>query len=327
MFRNSVYQYNFYEILEISPAATAPVIEAAYKALVKKYHPDLNAGISDHKIKLLNMAKEVLLDSMKRSDYDAAMNFSGHKPKMSGDYSTSHSLIIENEKLKNDIKALQKKIESLKHRPEDDGNVYVICTNCGTKNRLPDLSYLNLQNIKCGLCKLPFGTGNRDFEKERDQKEKASALKKTADIEWRRLSKNINKIEYSRVEELLNKYIEIQKIYPRVYGIKTRLKSLKDELMLRNSNIVMMRKAAFECSEELAKYKNSGIFGLFKNEKVIADVKERLAVELAIYPKLGEEKLNFACRSCEAKNVIKISLFMNNHENILCGNCHTNLFK
>ncbi|OQA80468.1 MAG: Chaperone protein DnaJ [bacterium ADurb.Bin243] len=327
MFRNPAYQYNFYEILEVSPAATSGVIEAAYKALVKKYHPDLNAGISDHKIKLLNMAKEILLDDSKRKDYDSAMNFNHHKPKFTSDYNSTHSLSIENEKLKNEIRALHKKIENLKSQPADDGNVFVICTNCGTKNRLPDLSYLNMQSIKCGLCKLPFGTGNRDFEKERDLKEKASAMKKTADVEWRRVSANINKIEYNRIESLLNKYTEIQQVYPRVYGIKTKLKSLKDELLLRNSNIVVMRKIAMECSDELSKYKSGGIFGLFKNEKVINDVKEKLSGELLMYPKLSEEKLTFNCRSCEAKNVVKISLFVANHENILCGHCHVNLFK
>lgn len=327
MFRNPSYQYNFYEILEVSPAATPAVIEAAYKALVKKYHPDLNAGISDHKIKLLNMAKDILLDQSKRGEYDTAMNFGHHKPKFTSDYNSTHALAVENEKLKSEVRALQKKLDAMKSQPSDEGNVYVICTNCGTRNRLPDLSYLNLQSIKCGLCKLPFGTGNRDFEKERDSKEKASALKKTADIEWRRVSQNMGRIEYNRIESLLNKYREIQQIYPRVYGIKTKLKSLKDELMLRNSNIVAMRRIASECSEDLAKYKAGGIFGLFKNEKVVSDVKERLAAEMAIYPKLSEEKLTFNCRSCEAKNILKINIFVSNHENILCGHCHGNLFK
>lgn len=327
MFRNPAYQYNFYEILEVSPAATSAVIEAAYKALAKKYHPDLNAGISDHKIKLLNMAREVLLDAAKRGEYDSAMNLNRTKPKFTSDYSSTHSISVENEKLKAEIRSLHKKMENLKSRPADEGNVYVICTNCGTKNRLPDLSYLNLQSIKCGLCKLPFGTGNRDFEKERDSKEKASAMKKTADIEWRRLSSNISKMEYSRIESLLNKYKEIQQIYPRVYGIKTKLKSLKDEMLLRNSNIVVMRRIASECSDELAKYKAGGIFGLFKNEKVIGDVRTRLAAEIAMYPKLGEEKLTFNCRSCDSKNILKINTFIANHENLLCGHCHGNLFK
>ena len=32
---------NYYEILEVDKNASAEVIEKAYKALVKKYHPDL----------------------------------------------------------------------------------------------------------------------------------------------------------------------------------------------------------------------------------------------------------------------------------------------
>ena len=88
-----------------------------------------------------------------------------------------------------------------------------------------------------------------------------------------------------------------------------------------------MRRIASECSEELAKYKAGGIFGLFKNEKVISDVRTRLASELAMYPKLSEEKLTFSCRSCDSKNTLKINTFVANHENILCGHCHGNLFK
>ncbi len=33
---------NYYEILEVSQKASKEVIEKAYKALAKKYHPDLN---------------------------------------------------------------------------------------------------------------------------------------------------------------------------------------------------------------------------------------------------------------------------------------------
>jgi len=327
MFKNPSLQYNLYEILEISPKATKGVIEAAYKALVKKYHPDINAGISDHKIKLLNMARDVLIDDSKRGEYDSAMNISSHKAKYSGDYSSAHSLTIENEKLKNEIKDLLKKLENARANAPDENNIFVICVNCGTRNRLPNMSYLNLQNIKCGICKLPFGLGNRDFEKERDKKEKASALKKTADIEWRKIAGNINKIEYLRLESLLNKYREIQEIYPRVYGIKTRLKTLKDELMLRNSNIAMMKKIVESCSEEIIKFNSSGIFGLFKNDRVIINIKERLSREILLYPRITEEKITCNCRECGVRNAVKVELFVSNHENILCGSCHKNLFK
>lgn len=326
MFRNHYSQYNFYDILEISPTASVSVIEAAYKALVKKFHPDLNKGISDSKIKMLNLAKEVLLDENKRREYDSANRI---QPRTERNYPPNFE---DTNLLKKTNEYLRKENEELKRRLAEkaSGNedtVYVMCTHCGTKNRLPNMSFLNMQNIRCGICKTPFGTGNRDFEKEKDHKEKANNLKKSADIEWRRISSNITKAEYLKIDALLNKYHEIQKIYPRVYGIKTKLKILKDELMIRNSNIAAMRKIADDCAELLATFSSKGILGFFKNENVITQVKEKINKELLIYPKLSEEKLVYICRDCGVRNAIKIEMFLNNSENILCGSCHSNLFK
>lgn len=64
---------NYYEILEIKEDASVEVIKAAYKALVKKYHPDVN-HINNHKgerdINSINEAYEVLSDEEKRKEYD-----------------------------------------------------------------------------------------------------------------------------------------------------------------------------------------------------------------------------------------------------------------
>lgn len=65
---------NFYEILEVSENASSEVIEKAYKALVKKYHPDLQPNEkkqeAENKIKTINEAYEILSDSQKRANYD-----------------------------------------------------------------------------------------------------------------------------------------------------------------------------------------------------------------------------------------------------------------
>ena len=65
---------NYYEWLEISKNASPEVIEKAYKALVKKYHPDLQEGESKKEaeeiIKHINEAYEVLSDAIKREEYD-----------------------------------------------------------------------------------------------------------------------------------------------------------------------------------------------------------------------------------------------------------------
>ena len=71
---------NYYEILEVSEKASAEVIEKAYKALVKKYHPDLQPNENKHeaenKIKVINEAYEILSDTAKKESYDKKLNAS-----------------------------------------------------------------------------------------------------------------------------------------------------------------------------------------------------------------------------------------------------------
>lgn len=65
---------NYYEILEVSQSASQEVIEKAYKALTKKYHPDLQDGIdktyAEQKMKELNEAYDVISNQEKRKSYD-----------------------------------------------------------------------------------------------------------------------------------------------------------------------------------------------------------------------------------------------------------------
>lgn len=66
----------FYEILEVSPSASPEVIKMAYKALVRKYHPDIYKGdinYANEKIKEINIAYEVLGNDIKRRQYDAEL--------------------------------------------------------------------------------------------------------------------------------------------------------------------------------------------------------------------------------------------------------------
>jgi len=60
---------NLYDILEVSPRARPEIIDAAYRVLMKQYHPDKNNG-DDRVAKTLNEAKEILLDKKKREEYD-----------------------------------------------------------------------------------------------------------------------------------------------------------------------------------------------------------------------------------------------------------------
>lgn len=65
---------NYYEVLEISQNASEEVIKMAYKALAKKYHPDVFTGIpefANEKMKEINEAFSVLSNADKRKEYDS----------------------------------------------------------------------------------------------------------------------------------------------------------------------------------------------------------------------------------------------------------------
>lgn len=65
--------YSYYDLLEISPNASDEVIKAAFKAMAKKYHPDVYAGDkaeAESIMKEINMAYETLSDSDLREEYD-----------------------------------------------------------------------------------------------------------------------------------------------------------------------------------------------------------------------------------------------------------------
>jgi curved DNA-binding protein CbpA len=63
-----------YAVLNVSPDADPSVIEAAYRALIKKYHPDKRQGDapSDRTAAQINEAYAVLRNPARRTEYDAA---------------------------------------------------------------------------------------------------------------------------------------------------------------------------------------------------------------------------------------------------------------
>jgi DnaJ domain len=63
---------NLYEYLQVSPRAEAGVIHAAYRALARQYHPDVNAsGQASRMMREINAAYNVLGDADRRARYDA----------------------------------------------------------------------------------------------------------------------------------------------------------------------------------------------------------------------------------------------------------------
>lgn len=82
----SIADDSLYEVLEVSPNASAAVIRAAYRCLVQMYHPDKNSGDSaaEARLYLINQAYTVLADPLQRAHYDEKTGFRGTDRRGSG---------------------------------------------------------------------------------------------------------------------------------------------------------------------------------------------------------------------------------------------------
>lgn len=62
---------DYYQMLQVDPRAEQEVIQAAYRGLAKKYHPDVYTGADRHeRMRAVNEAYAVLGDPQKRRAYD-----------------------------------------------------------------------------------------------------------------------------------------------------------------------------------------------------------------------------------------------------------------
>lgn len=71
---------NYYKILQVDPSAEPEVIDAAFRRLARKYHPDVNkAPDAVTRMKDLNEARDILMDPLKRAIYDRERSSSKSK--------------------------------------------------------------------------------------------------------------------------------------------------------------------------------------------------------------------------------------------------------
>jgi molecular chaperone DnaJ len=66
------FEKDYYDVLGVSPTATAKELSRAYKKLAKEHHPDINPGntVAEDRFKEVNAAYDVLGDAEKRAEYD-----------------------------------------------------------------------------------------------------------------------------------------------------------------------------------------------------------------------------------------------------------------
>ena len=62
-----------YDNLKVSKDAPVEVIQAAYRTLAKKYHPDINKNNPEAAriMQIINASYEVLIDPLKRKEHDS----------------------------------------------------------------------------------------------------------------------------------------------------------------------------------------------------------------------------------------------------------------
>ncbi len=100
---------NYYEILEVNENASPEVIEKAYKALAKKYHPDSwprdKIFFAESKFKEITEAYEILSNENLRRDYDYKL---GVNDSLNEKYNT---LYFEHQQLKQEINDMKAKDE------------------------------------------------------------------------------------------------------------------------------------------------------------------------------------------------------------------------
>lgn len=64
----------FYQILQVDQEAERDVIEAAFRRLAIKYHPDTSQdAMAESKMREILFARDMLLDEVKRREYDASL--------------------------------------------------------------------------------------------------------------------------------------------------------------------------------------------------------------------------------------------------------------
>jgi curved DNA-binding protein CbpA len=83
-----------YKVLQVDPSAEADVIEAAYKRLAKKFHPDVTPGPeAQARMVQINLARDILRDPVRRAAVDRArVRAQATSARMAADDGRAHAM-------------------------------------------------------------------------------------------------------------------------------------------------------------------------------------------------------------------------------------------
>jgi DnaJ-class molecular chaperone len=92
----------YYDILEVVPQASPEVIKNAYRALAKKYHPDLQTNENDRQwseaaFKTITEAYEILSEIERRKNYDLWLNINNSEEAYEKEATFPNGVIKETE--------------------------------------------------------------------------------------------------------------------------------------------------------------------------------------------------------------------------------------
>lgn len=104
-------EYDFYALFDIPRNATSEQIQKSYKTLISIYHSDKTGNGDDNMVKLINHAKDVLLNPNKRRSHDLVLSFINSVSNNSQPNNSASIKEIEN--LKTLIVGYKKEIERI----------------------------------------------------------------------------------------------------------------------------------------------------------------------------------------------------------------------
>lgn len=139
---------DYYEVLQIQPTAPAEVVDAAYKALILRHHPD--HGGSTEMAKLLNEARRVLNNPQSRAAFDKQRTRKGEQKAI---------IACPHCGTRCGLPAVSGRVYDLAkgkcgqcRRSFLDVCAALTCPHCGAMNRVPTSAVVRLDLATCCKC-------------------------------------------------------------------------------------------------------------------------------------------------------------------------------